>query len=31
MIIHLCGKENYVLYICADTVEFNWIEEQHLL
>ena len=31
MIIHLCGKENYVLYICADTVEFNWIDEQHLL
>ena len=28
MIIHLSGKCNYVLYVCADAVEFNWIESQ---
>ena len=26
MIIHLSGKSNYVLYVCADSVELEWIE-----
>ena len=28
MIIHLAGKHNYVLYLCADSVAFDWIESQ---
>lgn len=31
IIIHLRGKNNFVLYVCADTVEYNWIESQKLL
>ena len=26
MIIHLSGKSNYVLYVCADSVELEWVE-----
>ena len=31
MIIHLGGEENYVLYVCADSVEYNWIESQQFI
>ena len=31
MIIHLCADKNYVLYVCADEVEFNWIESQKFM
>ena len=31
MIIHLCGKGSYVLYVCSDSVEYNWIESQKFL
>ena len=32
MIIHLGSREkNYVLYVCADSVEFNWIESQQYI
>ena len=31
MILHLCTDQNYVLYVCADEVEFNWIESQQFI
>ena len=31
MILHLCTNQNYVLYVCADEVEFNWIESQQFM
>lgn len=31
MILHLCTDNNYVLYVCADEVEFNWIESQKFM
>ena len=31
MILHLCTDKNYVLYVCADEVEFNWIESQKFM
>ena len=31
MILHLCTNQNYVLYVCADEVEINWIESQQFM
>ena len=31
MILHLFTNKNYVLYVCADEVEFNWIESQQFM
>ena len=31
MVIHLRAKKNYALYVCADSVEFCWIESQKYL